>query len=87
MQHHLDVPCIEAHMTSTTLTLPALPIHLSLDEIELGLSRTLVECVSAEGFFPQTFEVEHDGKCWQVEIRVKPEDGSLESQCAEGRVE
>ena len=80
------MPCIEAHMTATTLTLPSLPMHLSLDEVELGLSRTLVECVSAEGPSPQMFEVEHRGKCWQVEVRVKPEDGSA-SDCAEGRVE
>jgi len=73
-------------MDATTLTLPSLPMHLSLDEVELGLSRTLVECVSAEGSSLQIFEVEYDGKCWQVEVRVKRENDSA-SNFVEGRVE
>lgn len=51
---------------------PELPKRLSLDEAEHGLARALVELVWAEGAIPQIFEIEHEGTCWQVEVRVKP---------------
>lgn len=66
------------------MEIPKLPKLPSLDEAKQALARALVELAWDSGPHPQTFEVEHEGARWQVEVRVKDtEDTPLEKDYAE----